>query len=97
VTHTSPAIQSPGGKLLCPPQSIEGSEVGSDGQGCRRPLSAGLPQSPGPRPRPPPTPVRGLARARVNVIWRCWQDGVAYDAARRGDVQRLATAMPGAA
>lgn len=30
-----------------------------------------------------------LARAWVYVIWRCWQDGVAYDPARHGGAQRL--------
>jgi hypothetical protein len=32
-----------------------------------------------------------LARAWVRVIWRCWQDGVAYDPAKhRGAVRLLA-------
>jgi transposase len=36
-----------------------------------------------------PHAVRGLARAWVYVIWRCWQDGVAYDPAGHGGAQRL--------
>jgi transposase len=35
-----------------------------------------------------PHAVRVLARAWVYVIWRCWQDGVAYDPARHGGAQR---------
>lgn len=31
-----------------------------------------------------PHAVRVLARAWVRVLWRCWQDGVAYDAALHG-------------
>jgi transposase len=33
--------------------------------------------------------VRILARAWLNVIWQCWQDGVAYDPARHGALQRV--------
>jgi transposase len=36
-----------------------------------------------------PHAVRVMARAWVYVIWRCWQDGVAYDPARHGGAQRL--------
>ncbi len=36
-----------------------------------------------------PHAVRVLARAWVYVIWRCWQDGVAYDPSRHGGFQRL--------
>lgn len=36
-----------------------------------------------------PHAVRVLAGAWVYVIWRCWQDGVAYDPARHGGAQRL--------
>jgi transposase len=36
-----------------------------------------------------PHAVRILARAWLRVIWRCWQDGVAYDPARHGAYQRL--------
>jgi len=32
---------------------------------------------------------RILARAWLRVIWRCWQDGVAYDPAQHGGAQRL--------
>src|SRR5207237_965847 len=39
-----------------------------------------------------PHAVRVLARAWVYVIWRCWQDGVAYDPARRGGAQRYGSA-----
>ena len=38
-----------------------------------------------------PHAVRILARARVRVIWRIWQDGVAHDPAKhRGAVRLLA-------
>ena len=36
-----------------------------------------------------PHAVRILARAWLRVIWRCWQDGVAYDPTRHGAYQRL--------
>jgi len=36
-----------------------------------------------------PHAVRILARAWLRVIWRCWQDGVAYDPAHHGAYQRL--------
>jgi hypothetical protein len=39
-----------------------------------------------------PHAVRVLARAWVYVIWRCWQDGVAYDPARHGGAQRYGSA-----
>jgi transposase len=36
-----------------------------------------------------PHAVRIIARAWVDVIWRCWQDGVPYDPARHHALQRL--------
>jgi transposase len=36
-----------------------------------------------------PHATRILARAWLYVIWHCWQDGVAYDPARHGALQRL--------
>jgi hypothetical protein len=36
-----------------------------------------------------PHAVRILARAWIRVIWRCWQDGVAYDRAKHGAAARL--------
>jgi hypothetical protein len=33
--------------------------------------------------------VRILARAWIYVIWRCWQDGTAYDPAKHTALQRL--------
>ncbi len=36
-----------------------------------------------------PHAVRILARAWSNVIWRCWQDGVAYDPDRHNALQRV--------
>lgn len=36
--------------------------------------------------------VRILARAWIRVIWRCWQDGVAYDPALHGGAQTHVTA-----
>jgi transposase len=36
-----------------------------------------------------PHAVRILGRAWANVIWRCWQDGVAYDPARHNALQRI--------
>jgi len=44
-----------------------------------------------------PHAVRILARAWVAVIWRCWQEGVPYDPARHGALQRLTLAATGAA
>jgi len=39
-----------------------------------------------------PHAVRILARAWVYVIWRCWQDGVAYDPERHQALQRVTLA-----
>lgn len=36
-----------------------------------------------------PHAVRILARAWANIIWKCWQDGVAYDPARHNALQRV--------
>jgi transposase len=36
-----------------------------------------------------PHATRILARAWLYVIWHCWQDGVAYDPAQHGALQRL--------
>ncbi|MEX5632108.1 transposase, partial [Parafrankia sp. FMc2] len=36
-----------------------------------------------------PHAVRVLARAWVNVIWRCWQDGVPYDPTAHGALQTV--------
>lgn len=36
-----------------------------------------------------PHAVRILARAWAHIIWRCWQDGVAYDPALHGALQTL--------
>jgi len=36
-----------------------------------------------------PHAVRILGRAWANIIWRCWQDGVAYDPARHNALQRV--------
>jgi transposase len=36
-----------------------------------------------------PHAVRILARAWIRVIWRCWQDGVAYEPDKHGGHQRL--------
>ena len=33
--------------------------------------------------------MRILARAWTYVIWRCWQDGTAYDPARHHALQRI--------
>jgi hypothetical protein len=33
--------------------------------------------------------VRILARAWLDVIWRCWQDHTAYDPARHRALQRV--------
>jgi transposase len=35
-----------------------------------------------------PHAVRILARAWLNIIWRCWQDGVAYDPTKHRALQR---------
>jgi transposase len=36
-----------------------------------------------------PHAVRILGRAWANIIWRCWQDGVAYDPTRHNALQRV--------
>jgi transposase len=36
-----------------------------------------------------PHAVRILARAWATIIWRCWQDGTAYDPAAHGGLQRI--------
>lgn len=36
-----------------------------------------------------PHAIRVLGRAWLRVLWRCWQDGVAYDPARHGNLVRL--------
>lgn len=36
-----------------------------------------------------PHAVRILGRAWANIIWRCWQDGVAYDPTRHHALQRI--------
>lgn len=44
---------------------------------------------PSPRGHDHPHAVRVLARAWVYVLWRCWQDGVAYDPDRHAGLQKL--------
>lgn len=36
--------------------------------------------------------IRVLGRAWLRVLWRCWQDGVAYDPVKHGNLRRLETA-----
>ncbi|HEX4752136.1 MAG TPA: IS110 family transposase [Solirubrobacterales bacterium] len=36
-----------------------------------------------------PHAIRVLGRAWLRVLWRCWQDGVAYDPALHGNLRRL--------
>jgi transposase len=36
-----------------------------------------------------PHAIRTLGRAWIRVLWRCWQDGVPYDAALHGNSSRL--------
>ena len=36
-----------------------------------------------------PHAIRVLGRAWCRVLWRCWQDGVPYDPARHGNLNRL--------
>ena len=36
-----------------------------------------------------PHAIRVLGRAWLRVLWRCWQDEVAYDPTRHGNLQRL--------
>jgi transposase len=36
-----------------------------------------------------PHAIRVLGRAWLRVLWRCWQDGVPYDPAKHGNLQRL--------
>ena len=33
--------------------------------------------------------MRILARAWIYVIWRCWQEGIAYDPAEHNALQRI--------
>jgi transposase len=43
-----------------------------------------------------PRAIRTLGRAWCRVLWRCWQDGVAYDPARHRGLQRhIALTIPG--
>lgn len=39
-----------------------------------------------------PHAIRTLGRAWIRVLWRCWRDGVPYDAAKHGNFIRLQTA-----
>lgn len=39
-----------------------------------------------------PHAIRTLGRAWIRVLWRCWQDGVPYDATLHGNSHRLQTA-----
>jgi hypothetical protein len=39
-----------------------------------------------------PHAARIVTRAWINVIWRCWQDGVAYDPVKHRALQQLAAA-----
>ena len=41
-----------------------------------------------------PHAIRVLARAWIRVIWRCWQDGVAYDPAKHPAATLVARAAP---
>ena len=42
-----------------------------------------------------PRAIRTLGRAWCRILWRCWQDGVAYDPARhRGLQQHIAATIP---
>jgi transposase len=41
-----------------------------------------------------PHAVRILARAWADIIWRCWQDGVAYDPNRHNALQRILNQTP---
>jgi transposase len=41
-----------------------------------------------------PHAVRILARAWLYIIWRCWQDGVAYDPAQHHALQRILANQP---
>jgi transposase len=36
-----------------------------------------------------PHAIRTLGRAWLRILWRCWQDGVPYDPALHGNLQRL--------
>ena len=51
-----------------------------------------LPQGPSPRLRPPPRHPHPRARAWLHVIWRCSQDGVAYDPAQHRALQTVLAA-----
>lgn len=57
---------------------------------CRRanPWAADLYERARARGHDHPHAVRILGRAWANIIWRCWQDGVAYDPERHNALQR---------
>ena len=58
---------------------------------CRRanPWAEDLYQQARARGHDHPHAVRILGRAWANIIWRCWQDGTAYDPARHNALQRV--------
>lgn len=58
---------------------------------CRRanPWAENLYQRARARGHDHPHAVRILGRAWANIIWRCWQDGVAYDPTRHNALQRV--------
>ncbi len=58
---------------------------------CRRanPWAEDLYQQARARGHDHPHAVRILGRAWTNIIWRCWQDGLAYDPDKHGALQRV--------
>jgi transposase len=53
------------------------------------PWAANLYQQATDRGHDHPHAVRILARAWLNIIWHCWQDGTAYDPAKHRALQTL--------
>jgi transposase len=58
------------------------------------PWAAGIYRDARARGKDHPHAVRILARAWTGIIWRCWQDGTAYDPAKHGALQRILDHQP---
>jgi transposase len=61
----------------------------ADGSRHASPWAAGIYAGARARGKDHPHAIRILARAWTHVIWRCWQDGTAYDPAKHTALRRL--------
>jgi transposase len=61
----------------------------ADGSRHASPWAAGIYADARARGKDHPHAARILARAWSYIIWRCWQDGTAYDPARHAALQRI--------